>query len=406
MWRYLNKGISTPIAILIILVLAVVAGEVIWWQYSEIGKESSSVLEVRIPDKGTKFSKESTFIEQEHDNSSSGSEGVISNNDHQAASNSKRDSTSGSTQEFVLPKPQVHQRLKISFFRGVWAQPGGEERALENDIAEMKKDGVNIFPVSVLYHTLSDGTTKIVAISPEWESNPEQGYINLIEMAHNGGLAVFLEVDFDHWWQDQQFSDLSKTVREKFIDSSKSACYYWAQIGEKEQVELFSPINEPTNVLGKKEGIKWSEDVLPEIKKRFTGKTNIKIFGIELGDFSSFGTINGYDYVSVNVYAMDVSDSDFMSYITKQVMPYMNNLVRKYNLKGYLFGEMGVPANNKNQAQLFDQFFEKTWNDSNLKGYFLSGWGPKVALDDPFPDMRFTGYPAEDIIKNWYTKTR
>ncbi len=40
MFKYLNKGISTPIAITIILLLAILAGGAIFWQYSEI-KEGS-----------------------------------------------------------------------------------------------------------------------------------------------------------------------------------------------------------------------------------------------------------------------------------------------------------------------------------------------------------------------------
>ncbi len=36
MWKYLNRGISTPIAITIILILVIAVGGFTWWQYEEI----------------------------------------------------------------------------------------------------------------------------------------------------------------------------------------------------------------------------------------------------------------------------------------------------------------------------------------------------------------------------------
>ncbi len=302
--------------------------------------------------------------------------------------------------ELTEIKTKTHQRLEISFFKGIWTQPGGEEKVLNSDIKKMLEDGVNIFAISVLYHTNPDGTVKIVSLGPQWEYNSEVGYLNLIKTAHNGGLGVYLELDFDHWWEDQQFSNLSEKIKDNFIKSVKTAIIHWAEIAEKEKVELFSPINEPTNVLGKKEGIKLVENILPEIKKKFKGKTNVKLFGIEIGDFSPYGTISGYDYASVNVYAIDTSNKEFISYIQNNVIPYMKNLVQKYELKGYLFGEIGIPADNKEQAKLFEQFFNLTWDDT--KGYFISAWGPKFDLNDPFPDMEFTNSPAEEVIKKWY----
>lgn len=52
MFKYfLNKRISTPIATGIILVLALVVGGYTYWQYSEIQKEESRMLHVKISEK-------------------------------------------------------------------------------------------------------------------------------------------------------------------------------------------------------------------------------------------------------------------------------------------------------------------------------------------------------------------
>lgn len=47
----MNKKISTPIVIGIILILAIIVGGFTWWQYGEIRKEESNVPEVQIPEK-------------------------------------------------------------------------------------------------------------------------------------------------------------------------------------------------------------------------------------------------------------------------------------------------------------------------------------------------------------------
>jgi hypothetical protein len=52
MWKYLNKGISTPLAIIIILILAAMVGGYTLWQYAEIQKEQNTqLLEIKISDK-------------------------------------------------------------------------------------------------------------------------------------------------------------------------------------------------------------------------------------------------------------------------------------------------------------------------------------------------------------------
>jgi len=51
MWKYLNRGISTPIAIGIILILVIIVGGFTWWQYAEIRKSETNIPEVQIPEK-------------------------------------------------------------------------------------------------------------------------------------------------------------------------------------------------------------------------------------------------------------------------------------------------------------------------------------------------------------------
>ncbi|KPJ57045.1 hypothetical protein AMJ49_02715 [Parcubacteria bacterium DG_74_2] len=60
MFKFLKKGISTPIAIGIILVLAILVGGVALWQYQEMQKEKLGVVEISVPEK-----EEAPVVEEE-----------------------------------------------------------------------------------------------------------------------------------------------------------------------------------------------------------------------------------------------------------------------------------------------------------------------------------------------------
>ncbi|HEC94580.1 MAG TPA: hypothetical protein ENI45_01280 [Thermoplasmatales archaeon] len=294
-----------------------------------------------------------------------------------------------------------HTRLNLSFFKGIWTSPGLEERALEQDTEKMKTCGVNIFALSVLYDVRDDGSVKIV-LNAQWEGNEEKGYINMIRKAHNAGLAVFLEMD-PIYSKNDEFAAIPEEIKETFLENFKQVCIHWAEIAEQEQVEMFSPFNEPTTVVGAEDAIKWMEKILPLIRQRFNGDVIIKFAGEGPGDFSQYGSIEGYDYVALDIYAIDDTQDSFMEYLDF-VIEKANSYVENYNLKGFIFGEMGIEGTNeKFQAELFQRFFERTWNITS--GYFLCIWGPKNP-EDPFADVSFTDKAAENIIKQWYTSNR
>jgi hypothetical protein len=51
MWKYLNKGISAPIAIIVILTLAIIVGGITWLQHREIEKERINLIEIELLEK-------------------------------------------------------------------------------------------------------------------------------------------------------------------------------------------------------------------------------------------------------------------------------------------------------------------------------------------------------------------
>jgi len=51
MLKYLNKGISTPVALSIILILAIIVGGFIWWEHGKMWKQGIELPEIIIPEK-------------------------------------------------------------------------------------------------------------------------------------------------------------------------------------------------------------------------------------------------------------------------------------------------------------------------------------------------------------------
>lgn len=68
----------------------------------------------------------------------------------------------------------------------------------------------------------------------------------------------------------------------------------------------------------------------------------------------------------LDIYAIDISQESFMDYLNL-VITNASSYVERYNLKGFIFGEMGIYADDEEfQADLFQQFFEEI-----LRTHFL-----------------------------------
>jgi len=64
----LNRAISTPIAIIIILILVILVGGFTWLQYGEMWRETTELPEVELPDKGDFEEPEETTLEPKNCN--------------------------------------------------------------------------------------------------------------------------------------------------------------------------------------------------------------------------------------------------------------------------------------------------------------------------------------------------
>ncbi|MBO8183771.1 MAG: hypothetical protein H0Z28_13445 [Archaeoglobus sp.] len=301
----------------------------------------------------------------------------------------------------IVKETPSYERRNLTLFKGVWPSPGTTGKALANDVEKMREDGVNAVCISPVYIILSDGSLKSVGESPEWEGHAEELYIEYIRKAHDAGLAVYLTIDpvpvnANPW----HIEPLSGERKEKFIEEVTRVVIHWAEIAEKEKVELFSPMNEPETFLGSEDGVKWSENILPKVKEKFRGDVIVKFADIGPRDLENYGDLTGYDYLAIDVY--DNNPKELKERLRAEVIPRAKSLAEKYGMKGFVFGEMGGDVKDKKVlAEILDVFFNESWNYS--KGYFVSGWGKNPDPSDP-SDCTFTDTPAEDIVRKWFLK--
>jgi hypothetical protein len=295
----------------------------------------------------------------------------------------------------------MYQRKGLTKFKGVWPYPG-ELQDLLDSASEIRDLGVNILPVCVPYCVRGDKIEPIVYGPPLQGEEREKFIIEQIMMAHQEGFAVFLELNTLHPGGDIEIQNKDKFIRE-FINESRK----WAEIAEAYQVELFSPLNEPNLVLRGKE-FEWAQKVLPEIKAVYKGEIVLKMAG---KGPETEGNYSGYDYVAFDIYPWEV---DKWRENVRDAVAKMQRIIRTYNLKGGIFGELGaatqgpsseeeplfagVVVDQKTQAQIFQIAFEEAWNKT--AGFFVCSWSK-----NPESPCNFRGLEAETIIKNWYTKS-
>ncbi len=296
--------------------------------------------------------------------------------------------------ETQSPSPQSYTRKDLIKFKGLWAPPGEDLLDSEKEIKEL---GVNIIPVEVGY-CIRNGEFKQISFGPPIY-DPEKEVIKKIESAHRSGFAVFLEINTMIPECEIEISDKDYFI-ENFVQESKK----WAEIAEKYQVELFSPLNEPNLVLGER-GLEWAQKVLPSVKEVYKGDVVLKI-----ADRPIAGNYSGYDYLAIDIFPGEV---EYWREDIRNAVSEMNSVVKKYGLKGGFIGEIGVPTqigpdddeslvagkivDRKTQAEIFQTAFEEAWNKTD--GFFVLAWAK-----DPKSTYNFHGFEAENVVRDWYTQ--
>jgi len=282
-------------------------------------------------------------------------------------------------------KPKEYQRKEITFLKFV-----SSENCLyfldHSEIAELKSLNVNGIRICPGYSVLSDGS--IV------EEVPKVLIIQLIEKAHNAGFAVFLEVNFAGPPDSTEFGGFPHLTDPIFIEKIYKTALYWAEIAEKENVEFYSPLNEPNAVFANDNLVNQWIEKSQHLRPFFSGNLVLKL--ASTGP-ENIGNIDKYDYLSFDIMWGDAKYHELKDYLNIAINK-ASHLKEKYNLKGFFFGELGTERSMVTkvvQAEVFKTIFEETWD--RVDGYCFLGWSD---LEFRFRDNE----DAKDIIKIWYKK--
>ncbi len=274
-----------------------------------------------------------------------------------------------------------YKRKNLSFLKFVSAENcmySLDEREL-NDLKDLGINGIRICPE---YIRKGEGEIEV--------DIPEFVIVNLIRKAHNAGLAVFLEVNAGG--KPDIEGNPSFVYGEGDIEALHKIATKWAEIGEREGVELYSPLNEPNLMFRtEKDLLKWI-NTTQDLHSYFKGGLVLKIGGIQ-----EVEDVGEYDYLAFDIMWGDKNYRELEAYIDEAVG--VGTKIRdEHKLDGFFFGELGAErskVDKETQAEIFREVLNRTWGKT--EGYCFLGWSN---LEFRFRDND----RAKQVIAKWYRR--
>jgi len=138
-------------------------------------------------------------------------------------------------------------------------------------------------------------------------------------------------------------------IREAVLKNYEAEIIEFAEMAEKENVEIFSPMNEPDFKLGHKLASSWGQEILPKIRKVYSGKI---LWKGSLGKvFESYKRIDfkGYDIVGMTSYPLPDAD-----WYREKIATQISILTRQAKEDGVpetFISEFGAIAKNRLQTK-------------------------------------------------------
>lgn len=260
----------------------------------------------------------------------------------------------------------------------------------------IKKLGVNTIPVWVPF-CVKGHSIEASAYGPSWLKDQQEKIIKeRIQKIHQAGLAVFLELDTLDPRCETEIQN-----KDNFIAQFAHFAEKWAKIAEENQVEFFSPLNEPNFVLRGREN-EWITKILPYLKNNFKGNSVLKF--ADLGP--KMVNCSGFDYVAFDIYPNNIQNWPEQ---LQMVLSKAKDLKQSCQLKGVLLGEVGAMTNRDpydpllagnvfsepEQIQIFETLFKTTWD--KLSGCIINSWSK-----NPKSPYNIRNKPAEEVVRKWF----
>lgn len=177
------------------------------------------------------------------------------------------------TSSEIVPAPIVNDQIL-----GYWSSQGVSMASSElNDAKEMKEMGINTITFSPSLSHTQEG--KVI------ESSYTQAQVkNTINKAHKAGFRVFLETTpMNAGEVDPKVTDVKL-----FQSEMTKVAVKYAAIAEEYNVAYFAPIVEPAHHMSVEEADVWLQELLPKLRKVYSGKIMWKKQSMHLTNVKEF----------------------------------------------------------------------------------------------------------------------
>ncbi|WP_309492180.1 hypothetical protein [Candidatus Hecatella orcuttiae] len=274
---------------------------------------------------------------------------------------------------------QEYRRQNVTFLKMVSSE-NGLYVLNDEEIEELRTLRINTLRICPLYSIDSNGDIR--------QDVPNFLIIDLIRRAHSAGFAVFLEPNLASRGGFPHLTD------PQYVEAVMEISSKWAEIAEEENVEFYSPLNEPNLVFSEEHLVEEWMVESQNLRSMFSGGLVLKLAGMGPEEIESLG---GYDYLAFDIMWGDSNYDELRNYLNAAVAK-GNSLKQKYGLKGFFFGELGAEkarVDEDTQAEIFRTILDETWEE--VDGYCFLGWSE---LEFSFKDNE----KAKDVIREWFSR--
>jgi hypothetical protein len=384
--------------------------------------------------------------------------------------------------ERLLLKEQPFGTREIESIRGVREVGSAEEEIKPNEEIKIRALALNPPTVETIDKARESGANYVVItqeIFVDTSGNiaryglDSPRALDLIRKAHDKGLKVWFvirtplekiysgerEGAFLFELNPQEFQGLSKDAQENVKKNLKPIILDWAEKCEREKVEIFTPISSGQLYLVFKDvsAFDWANSLIPEVRKRYSGKLVQKIdlnpstAQLDFLDANSaygFGGFNfsAYDYVSTDVFTTGspLSHEGVRTYQDfRELIRWLLNIStyfkEKYQAEGIIFGPEIMPPESSQEIlekgtefwghgnlseqemeeakmKLYNIIFEESYG--RVDGYSFWSWMPGDIITQfeverekdgrKYRDRIIAGRQGDgpmNVIKSYYTVT-
>lgn len=298
-----------------------------------------------------------------------------------------------------------YERKPVGFYKGVSEPRAGSWQDLVGDGARLRADNINTVSLSppVLISQRAGSRPRLIL---EGEAASAS---DITDDLHRAGFAV-------HLAPTTRSPDLKPQVdpTEAVLSQLNEDTLHWAKTAEDRQVEIFSPLSEYNLVLGTQAAAQWSEEILPQVRERYSGLLAAKVVP-DIGNPPAAGmphdfellSYRGYDYLMLDIFPRGSAfNADTFNTYADDLLKRASLIAHRDGLKGVMVGEFGAwreataaesgdgpILGAEGQAAMVEQFLKMAM--PQVKGVFYQGW--------TLPGRGARGYPVEEVLKKAFS---